>query len=55
MEMIPNWTLTFDPQRSKTENKSFGMIARYRFDFGALDARLIVGADVDVSPGGRFE
>ncbi len=55
MEMIPNWTLTFDPQRSKTENTSAGLLARYRRDFGALDARLIVGADADVSPGSRFE
>ena len=55
MEMIPNWTLTFDPQRSKTENTSLGMIARYRYDFGALDARMIVGADIDYSPGSRFE
>ncbi len=55
MEMIPNWTLTFDPQRSRTENKSAGLIARYRHDFSALEARLIVGADVDVSPGSRFE
>ena len=55
MEMIPNWTLTFDPQRSETENTSAGLIARYRYDFGALDARLIVGADVDYSPGDRFE
>jgi outer membrane receptor protein involved in Fe transport len=55
MEMIPNWTLTFDPQRSKTENVSAGLLARYRRDFAALDARLIVGADADVSPGSRFE
>jgi outer membrane receptor protein involved in Fe transport len=55
MEMIPNWTLTFDPQRSKTQNTSVGMLARYRRDFAAMDARLIVGADADVSPGSRFE
>ena len=55
MEMIPNWTLTFDPQRSETQNTSAGLIARYRYDFGALDARLILGADIDYSPGGRFE
>ena len=55
MEMIPNWTLTFDPQRSQTENSSLGLLARYRYDLGALDARVILGADVDYSPGGRFE
>lgn len=55
MEMIPNWTLTFDPQRSKTRNASAGLLARYRRDFGALDARFILGADVDFSPGSRFE
>lgn len=55
MEMIPNWTLTFDPQRSKTQNNSLGLLARYRHDFGALDARVILGADMDYSPGSRFE
>jgi outer membrane receptor protein involved in Fe transport len=55
MEMIPNWTLTYDPQVSKTENRSLGLLARYRYDFGALEARLIVGADFDYSPGDRFE
>ena len=55
MEMIPNWTLTFDPQHSTTQNSSAGLLARYRRNFAALDARLIVGADVDYSPGSRFE
>ena len=55
MEMIPNWTLTFDPQRSTTENTSLGLISRYRRDFAALDARVILGADFDFSPGSRFE
>jgi iron complex outermembrane receptor protein len=55
MEMIPNWTLTFDPQVSKTENTSFGLLARYRRDFGVMDARIIIGADIDYSPGNRFE
>ena len=55
MAMIPNWTLTFDPQLSKTQNSSAGLLARYRHDFAALDARLILGADVDYSPGSRFE
>lgn len=55
MEMIPNWTLNFDPQLSTTHNSSAGLLARYRHDFAALDARLILGADVDLSPGSRFE
>ena len=55
MAMIPNWTLTFDPQLSRTANSSLGLLARYRHDIGALDARLIVGADLDYSPGSRFE
>lgn len=55
MEMIPNWTLTFDLQRSKTQNASGGLLARYRHDFTALDAKLILGTDVDYSPGSRFE
>lgn len=55
MDMIPNWTLNFDPQVSRTENTSLGLLARYRYDFGVMDARLIVGADLDYSPGNRFE
>jgi outer membrane receptor protein involved in Fe transport len=55
MEMIPNWTLAFDPQHSWTENTSLGLLARWRRDFDALDARLIVGLDADYSPGSRRE
>jgi len=55
MEMIPNWTLTFDPQHAWTENTSFGLLARWRHDFETLDARIILGVDADHSPGTRRE
>jgi outer membrane receptor protein involved in Fe transport len=55
MELLPNWTLTFDPQRSDSRNFSFGMLARYRHELPALRARAVVGTDLDLSPGERVE
>jgi outer membrane receptor protein involved in Fe transport len=55
MELLPNWTLTFDPQLSDSRNFSFGLLARYRHELPALRARAVVGADLDLSPGERVE
>jgi outer membrane receptor protein involved in Fe transport len=55
MRLIPNWTLTYDPQDYTTQNKSLGLLAKYRRDFAPLRARVIVGTDVDLSPGGQVE
>ncbi|MBX9812814.1 MAG: TonB-dependent receptor [Burkholderiales bacterium] len=56
MELLASFTLNSDPTVSTTENKSFGVMAKWRRDFPQMmRARLIVGADVDVSPGGRQE
>jgi outer membrane receptor protein involved in Fe transport len=55
MDMLPNWTLAFDPLVQDTRNASFGLLATYRRDFAPLAARLVTGVDVDVSPGERFE
>ena len=51
MELLPNWQLTFDPQVWDTRNKSVGALARVRLDFAPLRTRVILGTDIDYSPG----
>jgi iron complex outermembrane receptor protein len=51
MEIIPNWTLTFDPAIWDTGHRSLGLLARVRRDFVPLGMRVIAGMDVDWSPG----
>ena len=51
MQLLPSWQLTFDPQTWDTKNTSLGVLARYRRDFEPMRARVIVGADAEVSPG----
>ncbi|HEX2210624.1 MAG TPA: TonB-dependent receptor [Longimicrobium sp.] len=55
MELLPNWSLSYDPTVYTTGHRSLGMIARYRVDIDALRTRVIGGVDVDFSPGGRTE
>lgn len=55
MELLANWSLSYDPTVYTTQNQSFGVLAKWRRDFPWLRARLIAGLDVDVSPGGREE
>ena len=55
MRLIPNWTVSYDPSDYTTQNKSVGVLLKYRRDFDALRARLVVGADVDWSPGSQLE
>lgn len=55
MDLIANWALGYDPTISNTYNRSFGILAKYRQDFVPYRARLVVGVDVDNSPGGRKE
>ncbi|MFY9180432.1 MAG: TonB-dependent receptor plug domain-containing protein, partial [Venatoribacter sp.] len=55
MEMIANWSLGYDPSIYKTSNQSFGVLAKVRQDFETLDSRIIIGLDVDYSPGDREE
>jgi outer membrane receptor protein involved in Fe transport len=55
MELLPSFTLSFDPQLYTTFNKSFGVLAKWRRDFAPLRTRLIAGLDLDYSPGGREE
>jgi len=56
MDIIPNWTVSYDPNKYLTQNQSLGLLAKYRKDFaGAMKPRVIVGVDVDYSPGSREE
>jgi iron complex outermembrane recepter protein len=55
MELMPNWTLNFDPHISKTEHRSAGLLIKYRRDLEPMRTRVIVGTDLDYSPGSRLE
>jgi len=55
MDLLPNWALTYDPTVYNTQNKSFGVLAKYRRDFEPYRARFIAGVDLDYSPGSHFE
>lgn len=55
MDLLPNWSLTYDPTVYTTGHHSFGVLAKYRADVDPLRTRLIGGVDVDYSPGGRTE
>jgi outer membrane receptor protein involved in Fe transport len=56
MDLLASFTLNFDPTISTVENQSYGLLAKWRVDFpDFMRARLIVGADIDVSPGERRE
>jgi hypothetical protein len=55
MDLLASFALRFDPSIAKTENQSYGLMAKWRQDFAPMRARLIAGVDLDVSPGGRRE
>lgn len=55
MDLLANWSLGYDPTSYNTNNKSYGLMAKYRMDFEPYRTRVIVGVDVDNSPGGRNE
>lgn len=55
MELLANWSLTYDPTVYTTGHRSAGMLAKVRHDLGPLGARVIAGVDVDWSPGFREE
>lgn len=55
MELLPNWSLSYDPVVYETKNDSVGVLVKYRQDYKPLRTRLVMGVDVDYSPGGRFE
>ncbi len=55
MDLLASFALRFDPTLSKTQNRSYGLMTKWRRDFAPMRARLIAGVDLDVSPGGRKE
>ncbi len=55
MEYMPNWTLASDPNITETGHNSLGVQLKYRKDFAPNRTRLVVGADIDYSPGRRLE
>ena len=55
MEVLPNWSLTYDPTIYETGHSSAGVILRGSRDLPALRSRVITGIDADYSPGDREE
>ncbi|MEO5345769.1 MAG: TonB-dependent receptor [Magnetococcus sp. YQC-9] len=55
MDIMPSWSMTYDQTVYDTFNDSYGLMLKYRQDFVPARARLILGMDVDYSPGGREE
>lgn len=55
MDLLANWSLGYDPTIYNTSNKSLGLLAKYRQDLPDYRARVIVGVDLDYSPGSRSE
>lgn len=55
MELLANWSLSYDPTVYTSANQSFGVLAKWRRDFPRMRARLIAGMDIDISPGSREE
>jgi outer membrane receptor protein involved in Fe transport len=55
MDLLPNWSLSYDPTVYNTRNSSLGLLAKYRRDFSPLRMRVIAGVDLERSPGSRYE
>ena len=55
MEILPNWSLTYDPTTYDTMNTSLGLLTRYRRSFAPMRTVLAAGIDVDYSPGSQVE
>lgn len=56
MELNASFLLSFDPTIATSEVWSYGLMTKWRKDFpNALRARLILGLDLDYSPGTRSE
>ena len=51
LQLLPSWQLSYDPQTWDQRNSSVGLLMKYRRNFVPWNARLILGADADYSPG----
>ena len=49
--ILPSWQLSYDPQVWDTRNSSAGALLKMRRDVAPLHAQVIVGTDLDYSPG----
>lgn len=55
MDLLPNWSLTFDPAIWETQNWSVGALVKVRRDLDRFNSRIVAGLDLDMSPGERIE
>lgn len=55
MELLPNWSLSYDPVVYETSNDSLGVLIKHRQNFKEGKAKLITGVDIDYSPGAYKE
>lgn len=55
MDMLPNWSLSYDPVVYESSNDSLGLLIKHRQNFADGNAKLITGVDTDYSPGAYLE
>lgn len=55
MDILPNWSLTFDPAIWETGNRSIGVLTKWRRNIADGSGFLIAGLDLDWSPGEHLE
>ncbi len=55
MDLLASFRLRFDPTIDRSENRSYGLMTKWRQNFAPMRARVIVGLDMEVSPGSRRE
>lgn len=51
MELLPNWSLSYDPVVYETSNDSLGLLVKHRHNLSSGKGAVITGADIDYSPG----
>ena len=55
LSYLANWSLSYDPSIRETNNDSVGLMAKYRRNFSPMNTMLVIGADIDHSPGAQTE
>jgi iron complex outermembrane receptor protein len=55
MDILPDWSLSYDPTVYRSAHHSAGLLAKWRRDFAPMRSRVITGVDMDYSPGMRRE
>lgn len=54
-ELLPNWSLAFDPAIWDLRHRSLGLMVRYHHELQPERLRLTSGIDLESSPGSHFE